>query len=134
MADNDKQRYVTEVLFDGESKPHLGYSSSSSWIFPCTGRRSRPESPSMAQLDAGAIETMLSGQTSSDTGYEPVVQIISVAEILRSDGSGSGRCAPNALPAPPARAPTRTRAGSASSSPTARATRRRWRRRSSAPS
>ena len=132
MADGDRRRYVTEVLFylDG----YLGACSSSSWIFPCTGCRSGSETPFMVRLDAGAIEAMLSGQARSDTGYEPVVQIINATEILRSDGSGGGRCAPNALPSPPARAPTRTRAGSASASPTARGTRRRCRRRSSAPS
>ena len=102
MADNDRRRYVTEVLFFRSG--HLEASSSSSWIFPCTGRRSRPESPSMAQLDAGAIETMLSGQASSDTGYSPVIQVINATEIKNNQtGAGSGRCAPTRPLSPPRR-------------------------------
>ena len=87
----------------------------------------------MAQLDAGAIEAMLSGQASYYAMHPPVVQVIDVTEIKdQSTGSGSGRCAPaHSSPAPPSRGPTRPRAGSASSSPTARGTRRRWRRCSS---
>ena len=88
----------------------------------------------MAQLDAGAIEAMLSGQASYYAMHPPVVQVIDATEIKdQSTGSGSGRCAPaHPSPAPPSRGPTRPRAGSASSSPTARGTRRRWRRCSSA--
>jgi hypothetical protein len=58
----------------------------------------------MAQIDAGAIEAIISGQASSDTGYSPVIQVINATEIKNNQtGAGSGRCAPTRPLSPPRR-------------------------------
>ncbi|KAH8066836.1 hypothetical protein JL721_8024 [Aureococcus anophagefferens] len=62
-------------------------------------------------IDAGAIEAIISGQASSDTGYSPVIQVINATEIKNNQtGAGSGRCAPARPSRPAARGPTRPRA------------------------